>query len=278
MGRHPGQEHLRRHGGGDGVRPHPTEVLRRDDGEPPLLARPGPNPLQRGLRPVASEMGHRRLPELRTPRGPEEGVWRRPHDGEQEEDPRGKRRQGVGHRHRGAEEETQERRAHEETPPSARDDPRRRGGQEGTAPRSVVEPRRSRCTMAQEAQADLKGSVLRALSTVTDPELDEPITDLGFVKELSVSDEGRVSLDLVTSTFWCSPNFVYMMLEEARDVVAKLDGITEVRVHLEGHHDSERINGGINARKAFSASYPNEGNGNPQEITRMIRTRGLRSR
>src|SRR2546426_5467061 len=132
--------------------------------------------------------------------------------------------------------------------------------------------------MAQEAQADLKGSVLRALSTVTDPELDEPITDLGFVKELSVSDEGRVSLDLVTSTFWCSPNFVYMMLEEARDVVAKLDGITEVRVHLEGHHDSERINGGINARKAFSASYPNEGNGNPQEITRMIRTRGLRSR
>ena len=83
--------------------------------------------------------------------------------------------------------------------------------------------------MVQEAQADLKGSVLRALSTVTDPELDEPITDLGFVKELSVSDDGRVSLDLVTSTFWCSPNFVYMMLEEARDVVAKLEGITEVR-------------------------------------------------
>src|SRR5256712_5016742 len=127
--------------------------------------------------------------------------------------------------------------------------------------------------MAREAQADLKGSVLRALSTVTDPELDEPITDLGFVKELSVSDEGRVSLDLVTSTFWCSPNFVYMMLEEARDVVAKLDGITEVRVHLEGHHDSERINGGINARKSFSECYPTEASGNLEEITRMVRTR-----
>ena len=132
--------------------------------------------------------------------------------------------------------------------------------------------------MAQEAQADLKGSVLRALSTVTDPELDEPITDLGFVKELSVSNDGRVSLDLVTSTFWCSPNFVYMMLEEARDVVAKLDGITEVRVHLEGHHDSERINGGINARKSFSECYPTEASGNLEEITRMIRTRVLRSR
>src|SRR2546422_11617318 len=106
--------------------------------------------------------------------------------------------------------------------------------------------------MAEDAQAELKENVLRALSAVTDPELDEPITDLGFVKELSVSNDGRVSLDLVTSTFWCSPNFVYMMLEEARDVVAKLDGITEVRVHLEGHHDSERINGGINTPTSFS--------------------------
>src|SRR3989442_3571870 len=277
MGRHPGTEHPRRHGGGDGVRPHPTEVLRRDDGEPPLLARPGPNSFQRRLLPVASEVGHRRLPELRTSRGPEEGVRRRPQDGNQEEDPRGKRCQGVGHRHRGAEEETQERRAHEETPPSARDDPRRRGGEEGTAPRSVVEPRRSRCKMAQEAQADLKGSVLRALSTVTDPELDEPITDLGFVKELSVSDEGRVSLDLVTSTFWCSPNFVYMMLEEARDVVAKLDGITEVRVHLEGHHDSERINGGVQVRQSLSEFDPTEESRNIQKITLIIRPRGLRS-
>src|SRR5881227_1880947 len=151
-------------------------------------------------------MGHRRLPELRTPGGFEEGVRRRPHDGKQEEDSRGKRRQSVGHRHRGAEEETQERRAHEETPPSARDDPRRRGGEAGTAPRDRG-ARRSRCTMTQDAQLELKQSVLRALSTVTDPELDEPITDLGFVKDLSVSEEGEVSLDLVTSTFWCSPNF-----------------------------------------------------------------------
>jgi metal-sulfur cluster biosynthetic enzyme len=132
--------------------------------------------------------------------------------------------------------------------------------------------------MAQQAQADLKHDVLEALSTVTDPELDEPITDLGFVKELSVSEDGRVSLDLVTSTFWCSPNFVYMMLEEARDTVAKLDGITEVRVHLDGHHDSERINEGINSRKSFSECYPTEAGGNLEELNRMIRTRVLRSR
>ena len=132
--------------------------------------------------------------------------------------------------------------------------------------------------MAQVAREDLQESVLRALSTVTDPELDEPITDLGFVKDLSVSDDGQVSLDLVTSTFWCSPNFVYMMLEEARDVVAKIPGVSEVRVHLEGHHDSDRINGGINTGKTFSECYPSEARGDLEELNRMIRTRVLRSR
>src|SRR5256885_10130251 len=101
----------------------------------------------------------------------------------------------------------------------------------------------------EDVQVELKRTVLRAFSTAPAPERHEPITDLGFVKELSISDDGRVSLDLVTSTFWCSPNFVYMMLEEARDVVLKLGGINEVRVHLDGHHDSDRINDAINAGK-----------------------------
>src|SRR2546428_12416970 len=109
--------------------------------------------------------------------------------------------------------------------------------------------------MAQDAQADLKESVLRALSTVTDPELDEPITELGFVKNLSVSEDGRGFVDLVTSSFWCSPNFVYIMLEVARDVVFKLPGVKEMRLTLGGHHDADRINGAINGGQAFSGSY-----------------------
>jgi metal-sulfur cluster biosynthetic enzyme len=132
--------------------------------------------------------------------------------------------------------------------------------------------------MAQDVHADLKQSVLQALSTVTDPELDEPITELGFVKSLSVSEDGRVSVDLVTSTFWCSPNFVYMMLEEARDVVSKLPGVKEMRLTLGGHHDSDRINEAINAGKSFSECYDFEARGELVELNRMIRTRALRSR
>lgn len=132
--------------------------------------------------------------------------------------------------------------------------------------------------MARDAEASLKNSVLRALSTVTDPELDEPITDLGFVRDLSISEDGRVSVDLVTSTFWCSPNFVYMMLEEARDVVSRLPGVKEARVKLGGHHDSDRINEGINSGKSFSECYESEAKGDLAELNRMIRTRALRSR
>src|SRR5256885_11365428 len=128
--------------------------------------------------------------------------------------------------------------------------------------------------MAQIAQGDLKERILRALSTVTDPELDEPITDLGFVKDLSVSEEGEVSLDLVTSTFWCSPNFVYLMLEEARDVVCRIPGITGVRVQLEGHHDSNRINGGNKPRPSFSASYSSEATGGAGQLNSMNCTQG----
>src|SRR2546428_9090262 len=112
--------------------------------------------------------------------------------------------------------------------------------------------------MVKKPQTFLKQTVLKPFWVFTDPELDEPITDLGFVKRLSISNDGRVSLDLVTSTFWCSPNFVYMMLEEARDVVSKLDGIREVRLHLEGHHDSDRINGGIKSRQSLSPRFPAE--------------------
>src|SRR3989442_6588433 len=130
--------------------------------------------------------------------------------------------------------------------------------------------------MAQDAQADLKESVLRALSTVTDPELDEPITELGFVKNLSVSEDGRVSVDLVTSTFWCSPNFVYMMLEEARDVVSKLPGVKEMRLTLGGHHDWDRINGAINAGKSSSEGYDTEARAAVVELNRRTLTRGLR--
>ena len=40
------------------------------------------------------------------------------------------------------------------------------------------------------AVLSVEAAILDALATVTDPELDEPITDLGFVRSVSIDDDG----------------------------------------------------------------------------------------
>lgn len=57
--------------------------------------------------------------------------------------------------------------------------------------------------------------VMEALATVVDPELDEPITDLGFVRSVILDDRG-VTIHLRLPTSFCSPNFAYLMLPTHR--------------------------------------------------------------
>ncbi|MGY1682359.1 iron-sulfur cluster assembly protein, partial [Geodermatophilus sp. SYSU D01176] len=71
---------------------------------------------------------------------------------------------------------------------------------------------------------DLHTEVRTALGTVVDPELDEPITDLGFVRSVAVEGATvRVHLRLPTS--FCAPNFAYLMASDAQDAVAALPGV-----------------------------------------------------
>ncbi len=121
------------------------------------------------------------------------------------------------------------------------------------------------------------GAALKALSSVTDPELDEPITDLGFVRNVSIED-GIVTVDIITSTFWCPPNFIYMMLEDAREAISRVWGVRAVKVHLEGHHDAGKINDAINAGKTFAECYGHEAEGGTAELHRIFREKALRSR
>ena len=131
--------------------------------------------------------------------------------------------------------------------------------------------------MTTEDRERLRAEALRALSSVMDPEMDEPITELGFVKNVSVED-GTVSVDVVMSTFWCSPNFVYMMLEDARDAISRVPGVRRARVHLAGHHDAPKINEAINLGKSFSECYGPEAEGDIAELNKRFREKALRSR
>jgi metal-sulfur cluster biosynthetic enzyme len=99
--------------------------------------------------------------------------------------------------------------------------------------------------------------ILDALATVTDPELDEPITELGFVRSVFIDDDG-VTVHLRLPTAFCSPNFAYLMASDALDALRALDEVGQVRVLLDDHHDSEKINAGLAADAGYLGTFGDE--------------------
>jgi len=104
-----------------------------------------------------------------------------------------------------------------------------------------------------------------ALGAVVDPELDEPITELGFVRSLVVtSDDVEVHLRLPTS--FCAPNFAYLMASDAKDVLVKLDWTEHVLVALDDHHDSDVINAGLAADAGYRGTFGAEADDSLDEL------------
>jgi metal-sulfur cluster biosynthetic enzyme len=99
--------------------------------------------------------------------------------------------------------------------------------------------------------------VLDALSGVRDPELDEPITDLAFVSEVDLEGDA-VSVRLRLPTYFCAPNFAYLMVADAREAVLSLPGVRRATMTLDDHYASDEINGGVNEDKGFDGAFPDE--------------------
>jgi metal-sulfur cluster biosynthetic enzyme len=100
--------------------------------------------------------------------------------------------------------------------------------------------------------------LLQALETVRDPELDEPITSLGFVASCTVSADGDARVRLRLPTYFCAPNFAYLMVADAYDAVSALPGVHHAEVILEDHFASDAINGGVAAQAGFARSFDGE--------------------
>jgi metal-sulfur cluster biosynthetic enzyme len=96
-----------------------------------------------------------------------------------------------------------------------------------------------------------------SLSAVIDPELDEPITDLGFVRSVTV-DDGAVEVHLRLPTSFCAPNFAYLMASDAKDVLEALPWTERVVVELDDHHDSDLINRGLAACAGYRGTFKHE--------------------
>jgi metal-sulfur cluster biosynthetic enzyme len=111
-----------------------------------------------------------------------------------------------------------------------------------------------------------KEGIIRALETVRDPELDEPITSLGFVVSCTVSSDGDAQVRLRLPTYFCAPNFAYLMVADAYDAVSALPGVHSTEVVLEDHFASDAINGGVAAQAGFARSFDGEAVGELHQL------------
>lgn len=125
-----------------------------------------------------------------------------------------------------------------------------------------------------------RAEVLDALGTVYDPELDEPITHLGFVGACDVSPVGDVYVRLRLPTPQCAPTFAYLMTADAHAAVRHVAGGGEVRVVLDDHYTQEEINGAVAGTKGFEGAFPGESAGAPDldALRNLFRRKALVAR
>jgi metal-sulfur cluster biosynthetic enzyme len=112
--------------------------------------------------------------------------------------------------------------------------------------------------------------IVAALATVSDPELDEPITTLGFVRSIRV-DDTKVVVHLRLPTSFCSPNFAYLMASDAFDALRRVGGLGRVVVQLDDHHDSDKINAGLAADAGYVGTFGVEAETSLDELRRIFR-------
>ncbi|SNS28938.1 Metal-sulfur cluster biosynthetic enzyme [Geodermatophilus saharensis] len=110
---------------------------------------------------------------------------------------------------------------------------------------------------ARLSEADVRA----ALGTVVDPELDEPITDVGFVRSVAVTEGpagAAVEVHLRLPTSFCAPNFAWLMVSDAHDAVSAVPGVASVVVELDDHSDSDLINRGLAAGLGYRGTFGHE--------------------
>ena len=129
-----------------------------------------------------------------------------------------------------------------------------------------------------EFPAGYDGSaILQRLAQVLDPELDESILDLGFVRSLRLRS-GHAAITLRLPTSWCAVNFAYLMAEDVRRALLSLEGIRHVTVCLGDHCAAAEIEAAVNEGRPFAEAFPGEGAGSLAMLRLTFLRKGFFSR
>lgn len=100
---------------------------------------------------------------------------------------------------------------------------------------------------------------------VRDPELDESITSLGFVEGVE-ADDGSVHVRLRLPTYWCAPNFAYIMTADAKAALLALPEVSEAQITLIDHFSSTEINQGMASDHSFQETFEGFADGELGEV------------
>ena len=117
-------------------------------------------------------------------------------------------------------------------------------------------------------------AIMERLAQVLDPELDESILDLGFVRSFELrSGHAEVALRLPTS--WCAVNFSFLMAEDVRRALLAVEGVHRVTVRLGDHCAAAEIEASVNNGLSFAEAFPGEAPGSLEALRRTFLRKGF---
>jgi metal-sulfur cluster biosynthetic enzyme len=130
-----------------------------------------------------------------------------------------------------------------------------------------------------DTAGDRAAQVWARLESVVDPELDEPVTELGFVTSVQAGDDGHVRVDFRLPTYWCAANFAFLMADDMRAAIAPLPWVTRITVHLGEHMYAGKINRGVAAGLSFRDTFGDEASGEELgELRRIFMVKAFQKR
>jgi metal-sulfur cluster biosynthetic enzyme len=122
-----------------------------------------------------------------------------------------------------------------------------------------------------------QNAVFEKISLVYDPELDKSVLEMDFIEEVKISGS-MVTVLMRLPTYWCSPNFAFIMAEDIRDRVMELPWVSKVGINLKDHCASDEINRGVSEGKSFDEVFSNLASGDLNEIRKTFRVKAFISR
>jgi metal-sulfur cluster biosynthetic enzyme len=133
-------------------------------------------------------------------------------------------------------------------------------------------------TIAARSYADRTAEIWDRLRHVADPELDESVTELGFVTDVEVDAVDHVHIQFRLPTYWCAANFAFMMADDMRAAVLTVPWVRAVSVVLGEHMYADKINRGMSLGLSFQETFGSEATGDLSEVRRTFLLKAFQRR